>query len=44
MDYGQEDYVFGNADVDARHWDPNVNAIFQDAACAQVLAPLFNAG
>ena len=22
MDYGQEDYVFGSTDADARHWEP----------------------
>jgi hypothetical protein len=43
MDYGQEDYVFGNADVDARHWDIFVNEIFQNPEYAKVLAPLWNA-
>ena len=44
IDYGQEDYVFGSAEADARHWDVLVNAIFQNPECAEVLAPLFNAG
>jgi predicted small lipoprotein YifL len=43
MDYGQEDYVFGNADVDARHWDVFVNDIFQDPEYAKVLESLWNA-
>jgi hypothetical protein len=43
MDYGQEDYVFGNTDVDARHWDIFVNEIFQNPEYAKVLEPLWNA-
>ena len=41
MDYGQEDYVFGDADADARHWDSFVLAAFQKYA--DMLEPLFNA-
>jgi hypothetical protein len=41
MDYGQEDYVFGNPEVDARHWDGFVLDAFQTHA--DVLEPLFNA-
>lgn len=39
IDYGQEDWVFGNRDVDGRHWDnflPNVLTEHAD-----VLEPLF---
>lgn len=43
MDYGQEDYVFGSAEKDARHWNEILNDIFQDPEYAEVLAPLFNA-
>ena len=42
IDYGQEDYVFGKADQDARHWDRNLLDIFENEEYAQVLAPLFN--
>ena len=42
IDYGQEDYVFGNAEQDARHWNKYLLAIFTDPAKAEVLAPLFN--
>lgn len=42
IDYGQEDYVFGNADQDARHWNKYLLEIFTDPAKAAVLAPLFN--
>lgn len=41
IDYGQEDYVFGDSDQDARHWDKyllEILEIYQD-----VLEPLFNA-
>ena len=39
MDYGQEDYVFGSAEQDARHWDIHVlNALREHA---DVLADLF---
>jgi hypothetical protein len=41
LDYGQEDYVFGNKDVDARHWDEVLCKIFEEHA--DTLAPLFNA-
>jgi hypothetical protein len=44
IDYGQEDYVFGSAEKDARHWDVFVNGIFQNAEYAKVLASLFNTG
>lgn len=42
IDYGQEDYVFGSAEADARHWNPILNEIFQNEEYAKVLAPLFN--
>ena len=42
IDYGQEDYVFGSAEADARHWNIILNDIFQNQKYAQVLAPLFN--
>lgn len=40
IDYGQEDYVFGTSEQDARHWDRVLLEIFE--TCADVLAPLFN--
>lgn len=40
IDYGQEDYVFGNAQQDARHWDKTLLNIFKEHA--DVLEPLFN--
>ena len=40
IDYGQEDYVFGNAEKDARHWNSYLLEIFEEHA--DVLAPLFN--
>ena len=40
MDYGQEDYVFGNSTADARHWDIYVLNIFEEHA--DTLAELFN--
>lgn len=40
IDYGQEDYVFGSAQQDARHWNPVLLDIFETHA--DVLAPLFN--
>lgn len=40
IDYGQEDYVFGSSEKDARHWDKTLLTIFEDHA--DVLAPLFN--
>ena len=44
MDYGQEDYVFGSPETDARHWNRYLLDIFRNEACAKVLEPLFNAG
>jgi hypothetical protein len=40
MDYGQEDYVFGSAERDARHWDSFLLEIFQ--AHQDTLEGLFN--
>lgn len=40
IDYGQEDYVFGNADKDARHWDKYLLKIFEKYA--DTLETLFN--
>lgn len=40
IDYGQEDYVFGSAQQNARHWNDTLLEIFQ--ANAGVLSPLFN--
>lgn len=40
IDYGQEDYVFGTSEQDARHWDSILLEIFE--TYADVLAPLFN--
>lgn len=40
IDYGQEDYVFGSAQQDARHWNSYLLQIFE--AYADVLEPLFN--
>ena len=42
IDYGQEDYVFGNSETDARHWSKYVARVFVDNA--DTLASLFNAG
>lgn len=42
MDYGQEDYVFGDSTKDARHWDQFVLTILQDDK--DDLESLFNAG
>ena len=42
LDYGQEDYVFGNKTADARHWNRVLLDIFQDEACGKALAALFN--
>ena len=42
IDYGQEDYVFGDSDSDARHWNKYLLEIYEKYA--DVLAPLFNAG
>ena len=41
IDYGQEDYVFGSAEKDARHWNTVLLEIFQTHA--DTLAHLFNA-
>lgn len=40
IDYGQEDYVFGNSKQDARHWNRTLLEIFEKYA--GVLEPLFN--
>ena len=40
MDYGQEDYVFGNSTADARHWDKYVLKALEEHA--DTLADLFN--
>lgn len=40
IDYGQEDYVFGNSEKNARHWDERLLTIFEEYA--DVLEPLFN--
>lgn len=40
IDYGQEDYVFGDSDTDARHWSVWVLKALQENA--DVLEPLFN--
>lgn len=42
IDYGQEDYVFGDADSDARHWDSYVLDVLKKNQ--DVLEPLFNGG
>ena len=40
IDYGQEDYVFGSPEKDARHWNAKLLEIFE--TYAEVLEPLFN--
>ena len=40
MDYGQEDYVFGDSDSDARHWNKYVLKVFKEHA--DTLKELFN--
>ena len=40
IDYGQEDYVFGNTDTDARHWDIYVLTAFEENY--EELEELFN--
>ncbi len=40
IDYGQEDYVFGSSEKDARHWDTFLLQIFEKYA--DILEPLFN--
>lgn len=42
IDHGQENYVFGNETVNARHWDIFLNEIFQNETYAEVLRSLFN--
>ena len=42
IDYGQEDYVFGDEDQDARHWDSILLSILEEHA--DVLSELFNSG
>ena len=39
---GQEDYVFGSREKDARHWNSYLLKIFQEHA--DTLSPLFNSG
>ena len=40
IDYGQEDYVFGNSGTDARHWSVWVLRTLEENA--EILEPLFN--
>lgn len=40
IDYGQEDYVFGSSEQDARHWNKFLLEIFEEYA--EVLEPLFS--
>ncbi|MGC3979717.1 MAG: hypothetical protein QM808_00475 [Steroidobacteraceae bacterium] len=40
VDYGQEDWVFGNREADGRHWDNFLPKVFEEQAAT--LAPLFN--
>ena len=42
IDYGQEDYVFGSSEQDARHWNSTLLEIFEQYA--DVLEALFNQG
>ncbi|MCD7797599.1 MAG: hypothetical protein LUG95_08455 [Clostridiales bacterium] len=42
IDYGQEDYVFGNSEQDARHWDTFLPDILEEHQ--DTLEPLFNQG
>ncbi|MBM6938425.1 hypothetical protein H7U37_07785 [Pseudoflavonifractor phocaeensis] len=42
IDYGQEDYVFGTSEQDARHWDSVLLEIFE--TYGDTLSPLFNSG
>ena len=39
IDYGQEDYVFGNSEKDARHWNYRLLDVFEQYM--EELAPLF---
>lgn len=41
IDYGQEDYVFGDSAEDARHWDKYVLKVMEENS--ETLAKLFNA-
>lgn len=41
IDYGQEDYVFGNSEQDARHWNKYLLEIFKEYK--DTLSELFNA-
>lgn len=40
MDYGQEDYVFGSSESDARHWNAYLLKVFEEHA--DTLSELFN--
>lgn len=40
IDYGQEDYVFGDSKQDARHWNKTLLEIFEEYE--DTLSPLFN--
>ena len=42
IDYGQEDYVFGSADSDARHWDSYLLKVLEEHQ--DELSELFNQG
>ena len=42
IDYGQEDYVFGSSEKDARHWDQHVLDVLEEHA--DDLTSLFNQG
>lgn len=42
IDYGQEDYVFGSSEKDARHWNKILLEIFKEHS--DTLSELFNAG
>ena len=42
IDYGQEDYVFGDSDSDARHWDSYLLKVLKEHE--EELSALFNAG
>ncbi len=42
IDYGQEDYVFGNSETDARHWDKILLEVLKEHA--DELSDLFNQG
>ena len=40
IDYGQEDYVFGSSEADARHWDKYILKVMEENS--KTLAELFN--